>query len=321
MYRKGRLAGLLGALLLILVLGTEGFIQTEDLGRDEAFYLTITTISTVGYGDVHPKTREGRALAMVLIMGGIAVFLWTVNEVTSAVADGHFQELLRRTRMERTINRLHGHHIVCGYGRMGTRVTKELLAKRSKVVVIDMDEESLDSLEAEGIPFIHGDATADATLLQAGIKSASGIVACLGTDAENVFVTLAARSHSPGDLAIVARALSADSLDKLHHAGANRVISPFEVAGPWLARAVLNPEEHDFLEVLMGSGSENPSPLTQFRVGTDPPAGKALRESGIRKEKGGIVLAIRRDGKTHFNPEPDFVLAPNDLVFLLAQGA
>lgn len=310
--------GLILALLLIVAAGMEGFRRAEGLDYPEALYLAVITVSTVGFGDIVPETPAGRAVAGVLVLTGIGLFFAVASEIAGQMADGRLQAALRRQRMKRRIESLVDHVVVCGFGRMGRRVTEELRAHGTPVVVVDRDDDAI-HLEEEPDSFLVGDATHDDVLEAAGIRRAAGLVACLSADAENVFVTLAARSLGADGLAVVARAFAPDSLDKLRRAGADRVISPFEVVGPWLARAVSHPAQHDFMEVLTGTGVQSASPIVEWPVGEGTPAGQSLRESGIRERTGAIVVAVRRQGKTMINPDADFVLAKGDLVFLLKQ--
>lgn len=320
MSRWGPVAGLVSALFLILLGGMQGFRVFEGLDTEDAFYLAVMTVSTVGYGDVHPATSAGRVVAGLLVVAGIGVFFALAKELASHVADGRLQAGMRRKRMKQSIDAMSGHIVVCGYGRMGRRACQEMAALGEPHVMIDLDETAIGEGEHANPQHLVGDATLDETLQAAGVERAAGLIACLGSDADNVFVTLAARSLGPEGMALVARAFTLEAIDKLRRAGADRVISPFEIVGPWLARAVGHPAKHDFLEVLTGAGPQAESPIDEFFVGEGSPAGMALRDSGIRERTGSIVLAVRRHGKTIMNPEADFVLETGDLVFLLRPG-
>ena len=312
MNRK-KISKLLGTLLLIIFIGTEAFKKWEGLETADALYLTVTTISTVG-NVAGPETNPGKLIGMLLIMSGLSVFSLVVIETTKAISDGHFQKIYRRGKMEQTIKKTSKHVIICGLGRMGSKVMDELQKSNKKFVIVEKDQKTVENLENQNTLYDFGGATVDEVLIKAGVEKASGLIACLGSDSENVFLTLAARNLSP-KISIVARAFSKDAVARLNQAGANKVISPFELIGPWLARAVKNPEKHDFLEIITNSSSKNP--IHELEVGSNYLNNKTIFESNIREKEKGIILAIRRKGKTHLNPSPEFKLKEKDKIFIL----
>ena len=218
--------------------------------------------------------------------------------------------------MEQTIKKTSKHVIICGLGRMGKKVVEELERSNKKFVIVEKDQEEISEIQNKKNPYVFGDATIDDTLLKAGVKKASGLIACLGSDSDNVFLTLAARNLSP-EISIVARAFSKDAVARLRQAGANKVISPFELIGPWLARAVKNPEKHDFLEIITNSNSKNP--IHELKVESGYLDQKTISESNIREKEKGIVLAVRRKGDTHINPAPSFKFETGDKIFILKE--
>tara|TARA_B100000029_G_C17585944_1_gene961114 strand:+ start:209 stop:1156 length:948 start_codon:yes stop_codon:yes gene_type:complete len=310
---RRKISKLLGALLLIIIIGTESFKKWEGLETADALYLTITTISTVG-NVAGPETNPGKLIGMLLIMSGLSVFSLVVIETTKAISDGHFRDIYRRGKMEQTIKNTSKHVIICGLGRMGKKVAEELQRSKKKFVIVEKKQEENLNLESTKNLYVLGDATVDETLLKAGVKKASGLIACLGSDSDNVFLTLAARNLSP-KISIVARAFSKDAVARLSQAGANKVISPFELIGPWLARAVKNPAKHDFLEIITNSSSKNP--IQELEVESNYLNKKTISESNIREKEKGIVLAVRRKGKTHLNPAPNFKFETGDKIFIL----
>ena len=312
---RRKISGLLATLLLIVVIGTEAFKKWEGLEAADALYLTITTISTVG-NVAGPETNPGKLIGIILIMSGLSVFSLVVIETTKAISDGHFREIYRRGRMEQTIKKTSKHVIICGLGRMGKKVAEELEKSNKKFVIIEKSQKEISEIQNKKNSYVLGDATIDDTLLKAGVKKASGLIACLGSDSDNVFLTLAARNLSP-EISIVARAFSKDAVARLRQAGANKVISPFELIGPWLARAVKNPEKHDFLEIITNSSSKNP--IHELEVKSNYLNEKTISESNIREKEKGIVLAVRRKGETYINPAPNFKFETGDKIFILKE--
>lgn len=303
------------ALVGVIAAGTLGYLA---LGFPllEAAYQTVTTVATVGYREVRPLSAVGQIFTMGLILVGVGTALYTFTLVLEAVVEGHVQEALGRKRMERQIGRMSGHVIVCGFGRVGRNLAQYVAGAGEDVVVVEKDPERAVAAEAAGHA-VRGDATSDEVLKEAGIDKARVLVTALNTDADNLFVTLTARSLRP-DLFIVARARVESSEAKLAQAGADRVVNPQGIGGARMAAFVLQPHVAEFLDVVMHDGS------LEFRLEEvpvpdgSPLAGRSLRDAQIRDSTGALVLAMR-DARGSFttNPSPQTVLCAGQILIAI----
>jgi voltage-gated potassium channel len=244
-----RLGVPLGALLALLLVGTVGYVLVEGWSVDDALFMAATTITTVGFGEVRPLSPAGRAWTLLLIAVGLALLWYGLSVLVAIVAGGELGREWERSRMERKLERLREHYVVCGYGRVGREIAEQLQRDGQSVVVVDHDAEPLATAAAAGFLAVGGDATSDATLLRARIDSASGLITAVATDADNVFVVLSARSLA-ADLPIVARASHDETVAKLYRAGASQVVSPYDMAGRQMARLVRRPATVAFVENL-----------------------------------------------------------------------
>jgi voltage-gated potassium channel len=252
-----------------------------------------------------------KVFTIVLILVGVGTALYTFSAVLEVLIDGHMRDLMRRRRMERDIDRMHGHVIVCGWGRVGREVARSLASGTTDVVVIDRDPERLG-----GIPFAYvcGDVADDETLLSAGLDRATALVAAIDTDADNLYVTVAARSMRP-DIQIIARARNESSESKLMRAGADRVVNPQQLGGDRMASFVTQPHVVDFVDVVMHDGSLKFRLEDVTLVSGSVLAGKTLRSAHLRDETGALVLAIRRpDGRFVTNPLPEDTIEAGDVL-------
>ncbi len=310
--RRLRLA--LVAVGLVFVVGTVGYVAI-GFGVLDALYQTVTTVTTVGFGEIRPLGAGGRAFTIVLILVGTGTVLYALGAVFEAVLDGHVRDQIGRRRMDRTIAGMQGHIVVCGWGRVGRALAGFIESGDHEVVVIDNDAERLAGLH---LPHVVGDATEDDTLRAAGIDRARALVAALDTDAGNVFVTVSARALRP-ELFIVARARLDATEAKLRRAGADRVVNPQRIGGARMAAFVLQPNVAEFVDVVMHDGTLE-FRLEEVRVpSASPMAGRSLRDAHLRDRTGALVLALRRsDGSFTTNPEPDDRVEPGDV--LIAVG-
>ncbi|MGD0310877.1 MAG: potassium channel protein [Acidimicrobiales bacterium] len=300
----------LGALALVLVIGTVGYLLF-GFGLLDAVFQTVITITTVGFNSPHPLDGGSKVFTIVLILVGVGTALYTFSAVLEVLIDGHMRDLMRRRRMERDIDRMHGHVIVCGWGRVGREVARSLASGTTDVVVIDRDPERLG-----GIPFAYvcGDVADDETLLSAGLDRATALVAAIDTDADNLYVTVAARSMRP-DIQIIARARNESSESKLMRAGADRVVNPQQLGGDRMASFVTQPHVVDFVDVVMHDGSLKFRLEDVTLVSGSVLAGKTLRSAHLRDETGALVLAIRRpDGRFVTNPLPEDTIEAGDVL-------
>jgi len=306
----------LAALLGILVAGTLGYIAFGFPLLD-AIYQTVTTVSTVGFREVHPFSRGAQLFTIALILVGVGTVLYSFTVVLEGVVEGEIQEVLGRRRMDRRIARISGHVIVCGFGRVGRNLAHYVTGAAQEVVLIEKDPDRAAVAEEAGILVVRGDATTDDALREAGIERARVLVTTLTTDADNLFVTLTARSLRP-DLFIVARARIESSEAKLTQAGANRVVNPQGIGGARMAAFVLQPHVAEFLDVVMHDGS------LEFRLEEVPVphgsslAGRSLRDAHIRDSTGALILALR-DGGGAFttNPPPETMLEAGQILIAI----
>ena len=297
----------------VFVFGTIGYVLLGYSVLD-AVYQTVTTVATVGFREVHPFDDAGKLFTIVLVLVGVGTALYTFSVVLETLFEGHLRALFGRRRMERQIETLHEHVIVCGWGRVGRAIAGELIAANTDLVVIDLDPARV--TEA-ALPAIIGDATEDQVLEAAGLVRARALVAALDSDAGNLFVTLSARALRP-DLFIVARARIEESEEKLRRAGADRVVNPQSIGGARIAAFVLQPHVTEFLDVVMHDRG------LQFRLEEvlvppeSPIAGQSIREAHLRDRTGALVLAIRdEDGSFNTNPSPDTTIRARQVLIAI----
>ena len=300
----------LASLALVVVIGTVGY-SLLGFAPLEAFYETIVTVSTVGYGFPHPIGTGVKIFTIVLILLGVGTALYTFTVTLELLMDGHMRELIRRRRMDRGIGRMTGHVVICGWGRVGREVARYLSNAGQQIVVVDRDAERLASID---YPTVIGDVTDDDTLLRAGIERAGTLIAALDSDADNLFVTVSSRSFNPS-IHVIARARGASSEAKLLRVGADRVVNPQRLGGDRMAAFVTQPHVVDFVDVVMHDGSLE-FRLEEVVIGADSPlAGETLRSTKVHEQTGALVLAIRRpDGSFTPNPSPEDQLAAGDVL-------
>ncbi len=235
-----RLARVGIALVLLTLYGTVGYAVIEHYQLLDAVFMTIITISTVGYGEIHPLTPRGEIFTITLILLGVIGFLYTLGVIVDILSGGDLEQYRRYRKMHQALHAMRDHIIVCGYGRIGRNVVREIHAAKQQCVVIERDPHRIDEKELEGDPVIIGDAASDEVLRDAGLEHARALVSCVDSDERNVYVVLTARTMNPR-LYIVARSSYAESYQKLLHAGANRVLSPYVMSGRRMAIAATQP--------------------------------------------------------------------------------
>jgi voltage-gated potassium channel len=309
----------LSALLLLVLLGTAGYVSIEDWPFLDGLYMTVTTISTVGFMEVHPLTRAGRLFTMLLIVSGITVLFYTIGKIAQVMFEGQFQRYFGRMKVEKLIESMQDHYIICGYGRIGSLICREFAAKPVPFVVVESSPAVIEKIEYDGFPYIRGSATEDESLLRAGIKRAKGLIAVVTSDTENVYITLTARGLNPG-LFILARAGEEGSDIKLTRAGANKVISPYHIGGSRMAQAVLRPNVVDFIEIATGPDHVDLQMEEIFIPGNSSFVGENLLSSGFRKQTGVIIVGIKKvTGRMVFNPESHTKLDGSDTLIVLGE--
>ncbi|HOK98555.1 MAG: potassium channel protein [Bacteroidales bacterium] len=306
-------------LLVIIGLGVTGFMWIEKYNFIEAFFMTIITIATVGFTEVHPLSETGMIFTSFLIIVSFGIFAYVVAAFTEFVVEGIFQNYYLGKKMQKKIDKLSDHIIVCGYGRNGSQATKELLEHGIPVVVIELDPNKKDELiDFERAFFIEGDATHDEVLLKAGIERARAIITVLPNDAENVFLVLTARQLNP-KISIISKASDDSAEIKLRRAGANSVILPDKMSGRRMARMVAKPDIVEFIDILMQTTQGNvvldEVPLEHI---TDYFNGRTLRELEQYNDTGARIVGIKQQGKTIIvNPLPEITLSPRDKLFVI----
>src|SRR3990172_2949760 len=306
-------------ILGVVAAGTFGYHFLEDYTWLESLYMTIITLSTVGFQEVRPLSPLGRIFTMVLLVAGLGVFFYTAVAVAQQVVEGEFQQFFGRRRMEKRISALDRHYIVCGFGRIGEVICRELASKPVPFVVIEREEERARKVEEAQYLMLPGDATDEKILLAGGVAKAKGLFAALPTDADNVFVTLTAKELNPA-LVVVARAESERSEKTLKHAGADTVISPYAMGGHRMAQAALRPAVVDVIELATHHQSLELQ-LEEIGVPSGSPcSGVTLGDSGL-EQLGAIVVAIKRtSGKMIFNPSPKETIEAGDRLVALADA-
>lgn len=304
-----------------MVGGTAGYMLIEGWSLLDALYMTVITITTVGYNEVHPLSTAGRVFTIGLILVGVGTFFYAATLFMTLLVGGELFERRRTRRLSRMLDDLHDHYIVCGFGRMGAIIARELARQGAAFVVIERDVDRMHQAIERGYLAVAADASNEDVLKRVRIDRARGLIAAVSTDAENVYAVLSARLMRP-DLFIVGRAESEDARGKLRRAGADRVISPYHLGGLQLAQTALRPAVVDFVE--LATSSENLDlNLEQVHIGDRSELnGRSLIEAGLRQRYGVVVVGIRRaDGRMDFNPEPDTAMRAGDDLVVLGRAA
>jgi voltage-gated potassium channel len=317
--RPNRLLLLVAVGLGLPLFGALGYVLIEGWGFLDALYMSVITLTSVGYMEVHPLSTGGRIFTMVFLLGGVFTLFVVVSEAVRTVVSGELGRLLGRQRMEKSLQELRDHFVVCGYGRMGRFVCREFSNLGLPFVVIDRNAALMRDFSVKhGIP-LEGDATQDAVLRQAGIEHARGLVAAAASDADNVFITMSARLLVDR-IPIVARAEEAASVPKLVRAGANRVVSPHVIGGGRVAQAVLRPAVLDFIEVATRSEHLDLQ-IEEVPVAAGSGlAGRTIATTGVRADIGLILVAVKQaSGHMLFNPPDTAALAAGDTLIVLGK--
>jgi voltage-gated potassium channel len=298
------------------VVGTIGY-WLFGMSFNDAAYQTVTTVTTVGFRELQEFNDVEQWFTIGVIVTGVSTVLYTFTLGVQLVVEGELGNFVGRRMMDREINKMSGHTIVCGWGRVGRAVAEDLAEAGHAVVVVDVDSERVTDVP---YPTVVGDATLDSTLRAAGIDRARALIAALEGDAENLFVTLSARAIVP-ELFIVARARQDESVPKLANAGADRVVNPQELGAARMASFVARPHVAEFVDVVMHERSLE-FRMQEFDVPDGSPlAGQTLREADLRKRAGVLILALRRvDGTFSTNPDPDILIEPHQVLIAVGTG-
>jgi voltage-gated potassium channel len=310
MLKRLRLAGLL--ILGVFVIGAAGFHFIEGWPWFDGLYMTLITMTTIGYGEVHPLSVAGKAFNAFLIVGAVLAGGFLVATFTQAMLEFELGKALGRRRMERDIAKLNGHYIICGAGRVGCTVARQFRARDIPFVIIEKEASQAQWAVEEGIPILIGSASQEDMLERARIKQAEGLVAAVTSDAENLYIVLTARGMSPG-LKIIARASEEEATPKLLRAGATQVVSPYHFVGHRIVQLLLRPHVLDFIDTAFGTERLDMQIEEVLVPEGSPIANKTIADSEIRQKTGVLVLALKRaDGTLAFNPSPDDLIRAGD---------
>lgn len=308
----------LSFILGVVVVGSVGFVLIEGYSWVEALYMTVITVSTVGFGEVRELSEEGMLFTSILIMGSLGTFAYSISALTTYFVNGEYRTTFKEARLKQEVEKLSNHVIVCGTGRVGEMAVQELLDHNTPVVIVENDVEKADSLSAEGHIVISGDATRDENLASAGITRAKSVITTLPSDAQNLYVVLAAREMAP-NIHIVSRASKLNSVSKLRVAGANNVIMPDKVGGAHMASLVVMPDVIEFLDHLKIQGADDIN-LEEIPVNVLPQGLKTatLGELDARNRVGVNVVGVKQsDGNFIINPGRDTPLDDACKLFVL----
>ncbi len=305
---------------VLIAAGTAGYMLIEGWGVLDALYMTVTTLATVGYGEVHPMSTLGRIYSVILIILGVAFFLYVGGAVIQFMVEGRVRILLGRRRLDQKLARLKNHYIVCGCGRIGKVICNKLLRENFDLAVIDKNPNLVEALENMKVPYICGDAGDEAVLLKAGLERAKTLIAALATDTENVFLVLTARQLAP-DLNIVARAGSEAAKAKLRAAGATTVEAPYETGAATMAQRIIRPTVTNFLDLAFAAHRHKDIQMEEIPIApTSALNGLMLKDSGIRQQYNLIIIAIKKeDDRMIFNPSFEAELKTGDTVIAVGE--
>jgi len=303
---------------ILITVGTLGFyvIGGDEWTLIDSFYMTIFTITTVGFGEVHPLNDLGRLWTSFVIVFGVSGFLYMLSEIGAELVEFR---VYKENQKKRKIRKMKNHYIICGYGRMGAVIARELHEKNYPFVVVEIDQDKVDKISALGYQSILGDATIEKTLEEAGIHKAAGIVVCLNNDPDNLFVTLTARSLNHNAF-LVSRCSQINNKPKLKQAGANKVVNPYTAGGHRMAELLISPELEDTVSLSLKQGivdlaidEVNMTNLNSFH-------GVKIKDSTIREEFNLIIVGlVNGDGSYEINPDPELRLSEEHTVMIMGQ--
>jgi voltage-gated potassium channel len=305
--------------MLVIAIGTLGYLVIEDgWSLLDAYFMTIITITTVGYREVHPLSPAGQIFTSFLVVTGLGVLLYTLARVAQAVFEGELVNVLGKRRMMNRIDEIEGHYIICGFGKVGRPVADGLSLEGLPFVVVESGAEVEDALTELGFLYLIGDATDESVLERAGVGRAKTLLALLPSDADNLYITIAARDLNPG-IKVIARATDQSGEIRLKRAGAHDVVSPARIAGLRVLQAAVNPTAVEFMEIVTQQQALQLS-LADIQVSTRSELnGRTIAECGIRTRYGVIIVAVKREQGMLFNPDPGTTITPGDVLVVLGE--
>lgn len=298
---RSRILRISALFIAISASGTAGYMWIEQWNFIDALYMTAITLTTVGFGEVYELSSGGRVFTLVLMVMGVSSVAYGFGVIGEYLLTTNLTGLARKRRMNRTIEQIKDHYIVCGYGRVGRNAAEVLREGNKGVVIIDFDEQNVQEFLEQDWLYIFGDATNDEVLLQAGLERAKGLLVCTGDDANNLFIVLSARALN-NDLNIVSRSTNPNNEAKILRAGANKVISPYRIGGQRMANIIIRPSVTDFFDVVtLDSGLELWLEDITIQL-SSPLVGKTLTESNVRQQTGVTMIILNRKGQHIFTP-------------------
>ncbi len=306
-------------LILVISYGIYIYSYIEGWSLLDSFYQVVITLSTVGFKEVYPLSEKGRFHTSLLIIFGVGTYAYLLGSFTEAFIEGRIQMFWGKKKMEKKIARLKDHYIICGYGRIGSIVARELLRENCEIVIIDKNPDVINKLKEKRYLYVEGDATSDEILLQAGLKRAKAVITTLTSDAQNIYVTLSVKQLSP-NTEVIARAEDESSIPKLKYAGADKVLTPYLIGGLRMAQLVLRPTVINFLEMAI-HGNDMGLQMEELKVSPNSElVDKDLIESQIRPKYNIIIIAMKKkDGRIVYNPTPKEKICAEDTLIVVGR--
>lgn len=312
----------IGLIIAIILIGIFGFVSIEKWSLWDAFFMTIITITTVGYGEVHPLSESGQIFASILIIISFGSFAFAYTTVSSYLFTGQYQKKLRTLRKERNVKKMKGHVVVCGYGRVGQQVVQDMINHNLSVVVIDLSDNDTAIVKDEHFFFFRGDATNDLMLEKANVQYAAVLISCLPKDVDNIYVVLAAKELND-QIKIVSRASDESAIKKLKTAGAHHVIMPDSIGGAHMASIITNPDVVEFIDAIRIQGKQGVN-MESIRCDSLPQEllNKPISDLEIKKQTGATIIGIKTStGEFIINPDHhQLMIATNTLIVLGTQN-
>ncbi|MBU8849974.1 MAG: potassium channel protein [Desulfobacterales bacterium] len=304
---------------IIFLIGVSGYMVIEKWTFLDAVYMTAITVTTAGFMEVHELSPSGRIFTTIILIAGVGYFFYIAGLIIQSIVEGEIQSILGRKRLDKKISKLKNHYIVCGYGRIGRVLSQLIKEETGDIVVVEKDENLVNTLEKDNIHYLHGDASDEDLLEKAGIKKASSLIAALGTDTANVFLVLTARQLNP-DIYIMARASNPDVKNKLMIAGANFVESPYDIGAVSMGLKLLRPSVSNFLAVALSRKKEAIQIDEIFVPKSSRYTNVVLKDSGIRQDFNLIIISIKKtSGEMLFNPHFETLIEPGDTVIVMGK--
>jgi len=309
----------LGLLLAAVVAGgTLGYVLITGCSLIDAFYMTIISVTTVGYREVVPLQTPGKIFTILLIIMGLGIVFYVLETIVEDTMEGRIRKILGRRKMERNMAKMKGHVVVAGYGRMGEAVCREIAEAGFDVIIVEREPRRFAAAEERNYNVLNADATEEDALKAAGIEKARVLISLLSEDADNIFTVLTAKEINP-DLIIIARAMDSANERKLYKAGATRVVSPYELSSRRIVRMVQKPNVVDFFDIVLGPRDVGLSLEERAVAPGSDLDGRTIGQAGFRERYNAVVVAVRREGEMIFNPVPDFVLRSGDILIVIGE--